>query len=286
MTTEAEFYSSASLLGVFDSMEEFMGAALNPPVGNRMRDNWRCWNEGHSGSNSSWFGLQDEPTFGRGNVRTPDVCKLVSSGWIKGADRILKAFEQIVCNTTPKIVRRQRIRADQGDALDIHAVYSGNLDRAWDKCAPRDARGARRVTIVNDALASGGEDSERMFWRGAAVCALTDKLLHAGYAVQVISGWRGGLDCGGAICRVQVKGFSAPLDALTLAAGVALPAFFRSIGHAWGCGWAEHHSGTGFSVYGLAAMPGEILMSNSSGIYDAATASKWITEQINLLEAQ
>ena len=32
-------------------------------------------------------------------------------------------------------------------------------------------------------------------------------------------------------------------------------------------------------------MPGEIVMGNRSGVYDAATASKWLTEQIALLEA-
>ena len=281
---ETEFYKDASLIGVFDSMEQFMQAALNPPVKNRLRKNWQAWINGLEGE-VKWHGLRDEPAFSGGRVRTAAVCKLVSEGWRRGAEKIERAFESIDCAAVPMLVRRRRVHTDQGDSLDIHAVYRGALETAWDKCAARTQRGPQRVTIVNDALDSGGTDSDRMFWRGAAVCALTDKLVRAGYAVQVISGWSGYMDSGVTICRVQVKSFTAPVDLLTLAAAVALPAFFRSIGHTWGCGWAAQQQGTGFGVRSLQAMPDEILMSNRSAVCSAATAGAWVAEQINALQA-
>ena len=287
---EQQFYTEggASLVGVFDSMEEFMNAALNPPKKTKW---WQYWINGGEkglprlsrGETQDWYGFSAEDGIW-GQVGTAGICKLVSKGWVRGTKMIEKAFESIQCDVRPVLVRRRRVRSDQGDSLDIHAVYRGNLETAWDKCVPRTFQGPQRVTIVNDALDFGSAASEKMFWRGAAVCALADKLVRAGYSVRVVSGWKGGLESGQTVCRVEVKSFTAPLDLATLAAGVALPAFFRSIGHTWGCGWAEKHNTSGFHVYSLTAMPGEVLMSNRSTVCDAATASAWVVEQINALQ--
>lgn len=284
---DADFYKDASLVGVFDSMEEFMHAALHAPHADRAC--YREWLEGTDGEGAAWYGLEGEPGFSQerrnARVKTNDVCALVSRGWQRGADRLEQAFASLECDAKPRTMRRVRIRTDQGDSVDIHRVNSGQLDTAWDRCAKRSLPGAARVTLVYDAIDFGGASSDAMFWRGAAVAFLADRLTQAGYAVRVISGWSGGVDSGTAVCRVQVKPFDAPLDLPTLAAGVALPAFFRSIGHAWGSGWAPKHSGSGFYVYALVPQPGERLMPNSRAVYDQRTAAAWLTQQFAELAA-
>lgn len=285
---ESGFYNDVHLLGIFDSVEEYLRIALNGK--HKARTTYLSWMHGPSNTygKAEWHGLAGEPGFPDGKpVGAPAVAQLISKGWTRGADKLQRAFDAIVCDVRPVSVKRVKRRADQGDALDIHAVYSGNLDRAWERTSRQSRVAPQRITLVVDGAANAGSKSDAMFWRGAAVCALADKLTRAGYLVRVIAGWACMLDSGSTVCRVQVKPYDAPVDLATLAAAVALPAFFRSIGHAWGCGWADEHDEDilfGNLSAAQLAMPGEVLMSHFTNAGTQETATKWIGDQINKLQ--
>ena len=55
-----------------------------------------------------------------------------------------------------KKARRKVSKESQGDELDIHAVYAGNLDRAWRRtrkvASPLGNSKSKRVRIVLDIL--------------------------------------------------------------------------------------------------------------------------------------
>lgn len=109
----------------------------------------------------------------------------VRDGWEKGADRLLKLNAGEL--KAPVSIKRALVRADQGDELDIHSVYRGELGRAW----TRRSRSARRapaiVRIVPIIAGSANLESDQFFYRGAAVVRLADALTAAGYNVEIVA---------------------------------------------------------------------------------------------------
>jgi len=257
------------VVGVFESMEELMDAA-------KRSAHVSYWSD----QSADWYGLGPE-----GASSIARVCQLLSTGWTRGADRMVKALAGLAdVQVKPKSVRRQNRWADQGDALDIHRVNAGRLDAAWQKCRREPQVGPQRVTLVCDAIESGGNDADTMFWRGAAVVTLADKLQSAGYNVEVVSAWTGINDDVRVICHVTVKQSSQPLDLTTLASAVACPAFFRALGHCWGNSVDGRRHPGGYSVGRWLAGPGEIVATHDR-TWDAAVARAWVEAQIAALEA-
>jgi len=192
-------------------------------------NNAKAWNSTvrgyHSGGNRSWFGV--------GSVQ--EVKNATSKGWPKGLKRIRESIKALVPRGVATI-RRRRIRSDFGDHLDMQAVYSGNLDRAWGTTERRVQRGLGR-TVTTLLVNIGGLahlSSEALFWKGAAAVALADALEKSGRSVRIVafSSARGvylkyGFEHKLTTITVEVKAPNMPLDCQRLATVSALAGFFR-----------------------------------------------------------
>lgn len=87
-----------------------------------------------------------------------------------------------------KEVRRKRVRAGQGDEIDIHQVYQGNIDRAWSKTERFDFDGtAKLVTLLIDNEDGSWVNANDSLWRAAAACAMYESLIKAGKSVRVVT---------------------------------------------------------------------------------------------------
>jgi hypothetical protein len=205
----------------YEDVEALLRATENPR--NECRA-WRAWKDGQGGASPDWLGL--EPELGV-DVSLRNVARVIRTGWTRGAERIEKALGGLTVDAQPRSIRRVRTRREFGSEVDITEYWRGRGDKAWTDCT-RAARPSRlHYTIVNDALDSGGATADSLFWRGAAVVALADKLTAAGYSVRVVSAWQAA-NRGGVVCYTVCKPFDAPVDLPTLAASCAHPAFFRA----------------------------------------------------------
>lgn len=258
------------IVGVFESMNELLDATTQPANGESVRQYW-------GSQRSGWYGLDDEFVGRRVSVKA--VAEIIGGGWMRGTDRLVKALggmEDI--QAKPKSIRRVRRWQDQGDTVEMPRVYAGRLDVAWQACYREQRVGPQKVTLVCDALESGGSSSDSLFWRGAAIVALADKLQTAGYNVEVVSAWAGRAEGDHVVCHVTVKKSDQPLDITTLASAVACPAFFRCIGHCWGNMMQRGRTG-GYSVDVWKPAPGEIMASHNQR-WSATSAREWVAEQI------
>lgn len=167
----------------------------------------------------------------KGETPTQTTLRLIREGWDEGV-RLMDSVAGSVEIPTPVSIRRRNVWSDQGDEVEMQRVWQGQLDTAWRKVAKPLGMGPKRVRVVIDSIASGGEDEQKMRWRGVAAMKLADALINAGYSVQVESAFKG-YDGEDWIARVIVKEYTSPLDLSSLAATTALPAFFRALGHDW-----------------------------------------------------
>jgi hypothetical protein len=186
------------------------------------------------GQESEWYGVE-----GRNRPFTlAALFDLAQSGWKHGSDKLQQTIEKLT-PPTPINIRRKPRWGESGEELNVDRALLGQWDAAW-RYTPRCAVGAgkRNVTVVVDCIAPGVTDADEMFWRGAAATALADCLSEAGYAVQLVSAFKGTTMGMGddVVARVIVKPYSAPFDQQTAAAAMALPGFFRGFAHAWGFG--------------------------------------------------
>jgi hypothetical protein len=204
--------------------------------------------------------------YGAGCKNGEDVIRLISDGWPEGRESVAAlAAKTSAIELAPMDRRRRLTRSDQGDHLDIHAVYRGHLDKAWTVARRMSARGPAKVDILANMLCSGGASSSVLQWRGAAAVTLADKLGAAGYMVRIVVGFGGRTGANRSetcSCRITVKDYDAPLNVST-AASVTLPGFFRALGHAWNSGHCKGPSGQfGMSVQSCRTEAGEIVLSH------------------------
>lgn len=93
-------------------------------------------------------------------------------------------YEEIVS----KVVRK-RVRSDQGDEIDIHKVYSGQLDKAWSKMVRiEEDKVHRLITLMVDVGANAVIDAEQSLWNAAVSVRVADALIKAGKSVRIIVG--------------------------------------------------------------------------------------------------
>lgn len=86
-------------------------------------------------------------------------------------------------------MRRQRTRAAQGDSLDIHRVYAGSLETAWQstkRVVSPSQQGLKNISIVVNLATVANVSWDDALWRGALAATLTDILQRSGRNVQVI----------------------------------------------------------------------------------------------------
>lgn len=229
----------------------------------------------HTGDKVDWYGA---------DCRTGDnVQSLIRNGWPDGRRRAMEALAGIDSSALVPVSRKRRLRSlDHGDDIVIDRVWSGDLDRAWTTATRQHLRSPQQLTILANMLASGYEDSDVLFWRGAAGIAVADKLETAGYTVRLLVGFGGTHERGGRVsCRITVKDYDAPLD-ISTASTVILPGFFRAIGHGWIAGHCDAQCGSpGISVGKCDIALGEIFLSHE--VRDQATAMSWAIQTINTL---
>lgn len=160
----------------------------------------------------------------------------LNEGWQEGADAIEEMYVKMAAALPRAIdVRRHRVRSDQGEELDIHAVYRGDLSRAWSHTTRALRHGTSLVRIVVDVCDNSGVRAEQLRWRGVGALALSRILQRAGYSVEIVAalaGQNAAVDKRGdkAMQSVVVKPRHVVQDSRLLAATVSLPGFFRYYG--------------------------------------------------------
>lgn len=220
-----------ALIGRYDSLDAYMAAVMQPVKNKANASESDKFTKGHR--DADWYGMEQVD----GGTDIGNLNSMVHNGWERGVNKMLPLLGNM---EVPPVmsVKRRRVRGDRGDQIDMGRVYAGELDTAWSRVARRSVVSPYRVIIVLDTIASACVDADAMFWRNAAAVALSDHLSAAGYAVKVIAAFEGQsiLNGRGQSARVSmqviIKEYNQPWD-LNNAAMVAMPGFFRGIGHLW-----------------------------------------------------
>jgi hypothetical protein len=110
---------------------------------------------------------------------------LAAAGWSEGVKQALQNLSALDIPILPDF-RRKLQRDQDGDDLDISAVWSGNLDKAWTvaKRVSFDGR-PKFVRLLSEVTLHGCHGSDEAFWRGACTIALADALEHAGIPTEI-----------------------------------------------------------------------------------------------------
>lgn len=143
---------------------------------------------GESSQSSSWIG--------KTNSSNKDVINHALGGDSKMCEDLLEkiaAFrEQIGADrvdfhdSLPKI-KRKRIKSDFGDSVDIHKVYQGQLDTAWDRMIRVESpKTSPLVTLCIDICGSSMENCTDSFWRAAVALHVSNELQSAGKSVKIV----------------------------------------------------------------------------------------------------
>ena len=173
-----------------------------------------------SGDQQSWLGAP-----------SVEVLKeRLQKGWAEGVEKL----EQLATKelASPLSVRRRRFKSDQGDELDMQAVWRGDLSRSWTRTRRQNRVGSRSVSIIINIGDNCGVDSTKLFWRGASALKVAEQLSQAGYNVALygVSACQG-IDSSGKqklAQFVEIKSEDAPMDMDKLAALTAMSGFFRT----------------------------------------------------------
>lgn len=176
----------------------------------------------------------------RGDISSLEEFKgLLHEGWRDGAARMTETVGEV---SVPRVqsIRRRKVFAADGDEVDMHRVYAGDLERAWESTERRLVAGnSRNARIWVEGCFNAYVEADQFFWRGAVACAMVDALEEAGYRVEVMgydqssssyrSGPQGQGDEMDFICRYPIKGFMEPLDMPRMAAVTAHAGFLRGV---------------------------------------------------------
>ena len=181
--------------------------------------------------NSEWIGARNN--LGKGNVY--EFTKHIAThGWAEGVKNIEKNLSNIGEVQRPVSMKRRRVRADQGDELDIHAVYRGDLDHAWLRMGRRQGTGTRFITIGVSLSVNASQSGEQLMWAAGAAMQFADVLTEGGYSVRII-GIYAGKNCFNTsgihptqYITVTAKDYEDPVDMNRLTTSIASAAFFRS----------------------------------------------------------
>lgn len=265
---------NGKLIGRYDDFWSYLQDAEHASL-TRHPDAARHHKHWMEDDNAGWYGLPASHDFA-------GVRELVLAGWPDGLRRMDEALGSIEIPIPPISVRRKRMRSDFGDELDIHRVFSGDFARAFGSMKRPPGTKRRALQIVVDSIASGGRDADEMFWQGAGAIKLAELLSSAGYTVELYSAFKASANCKIDL-RVLTKASGAPLDLCAAAATLALPAFFRCIGHAWIHANLEvDYDSDGVQVESLKANDGDFVA--GQGIDSKESAVAWIEKQIQRMD--
>ena len=177
----------------------------------------------------SWWGIKK----GNGN----DVLKLSKYGWKEGREKAEREFSnKITIPKMPSIVRH-RVWSDQGDAVDMQKVYSGQTDRAWQRARRGKLSGIKtHVLLLIDIGGNCTRNHEEFYWRGVLAALLADKLSLSGRSVKIVVGQNGNRPYRSneapqsSEINIVIKEFDEILNMDSLICSTALSGFFRSVG--------------------------------------------------------
>lgn len=218
----------------FDSVTAYCFDKPAPRPGSEVDVLNRSRLEGHQRTDGVW--VNDE-CFGKNtewlNASSSDeAAQRVTHGWADAARRVQTLMDGIDINA-PMSVRRKRSRSDQGDELDIHRVYRGQLDTAWTSRQRRPVRSPLTIRIVVQTNLLANMTPDEMFWRGAACAKLADLLVEAGYNVEIIGAVATdtmGSRSGEYFVTFPLKDSQEPLDIERLCGVVCNAGFHRLFG--------------------------------------------------------
>lgn len=211
----------------YDNLYDFLeDVKSNQPLNHGNLVGVKFWNK-YPQEDPAWFGVKSE-------FKIEELLEVMNNGWADGLERLnneIRASNEV---DRPVSLRRRKARGDFGDAIDMQAVYSGNLNKAWQRTVRANRVGIKRITLVADSIVNGAMHSDSLFYRGAAVIKLADALTSAGYDVAIYTAFQGTTYASETFgAKICVKQFSNPLDLSTATAACCHPAMFRLLGHKW-----------------------------------------------------
>jgi hypothetical protein len=240
------------------------------------------------GGGVSWYGVES----------LDKVKECLVKGYPEGAALVDSLYESIA-PSLPRAIefRRKRVRGEQGDALDIHAVNRGALDKAWETTRRRPHHGSGIIRIAVDICGNAHVNADKLRWRGVASLALSRAMSKAGYSVEIVAGQSGANAFEGhpsvhGTITVTVKPRYAAIDTATIAASVCLPGFFRYLGFASiikqadDLGYAvECGLGRAEKLETLLPVPERVAqVVVPETVNDLASAKAWVVTAINMLQ--
>lgn len=176
---------------------------------------------GNSQHSSDWTGFSDQRHFEK-TMRHGDKIKAIEIEELEAPEVKVESR------------KRKRHKGPIGDTLDIHAVYRGELDRAW-TYTKRDMHdgGMKNITLLVNIGDNCGISSQALGWRGAVALKVCDIMTEAGYNVRIIANEMSRRltrsDSGHGYVSLTVKDFDEYLDVPKLAAIFCRAGFFRTV---------------------------------------------------------
>jgi len=201
----------------------------------------------HSGRGQNWFGVDSYEA----------VLEALSRGWPEGTAQMREALSAVALPKIPSVKRKLR-RDKQGDYLDIHRVYRGDFDRAWDvrKREQSLSTSGSHLTIAVDVGCNAYVSAQDAMWRGASAVALAEAAQESGRAVRIVCvcASRNPINLGGSSLvqvATEVKTYHQRVSTDVLMTYCSLPGFFRAMYFKAYCSADPDHpvaSGLGTSI--------------------------------------
>lgn len=231
--------------------------------------------------------------YGAGLTTAAQTMAAIREGYPQGEAQV-RAFHDKIAATLPRAIGHHRtiVRGDMGDHLDIHAVNSGRVDRAWTSSKRRLKKGSGILRLCIDLGANGNISAKDIQWRGVAGIALSEIMGKAGYSVEIVGCFAISETPADMTISVTLKPRTSQPDFGLLAATACLPGFFRTLGFAAIIRENDNQkrrAGNGLGQYadvsGLLPVPERVTQLFVPGtIRNEATATEWINQTIKLLQ--
>lgn len=166
-----------------------------------------------------------------GTSTVHQLLHLVDNGWPELEKTMLEMLGEIQLPSQimkPELTkRRKRRRADFGNELDIHAVYQGRVDRAWDQTHVEQLVhvGNKTSHICVNLSAPCTIPFEAAMWRGAVALRIYETLTMMGRSVAIsgyYAGTRAYTDGTTGMASCKLKAYGEPMRTDKLAAMVNL----------------------------------------------------------------
>jgi len=130
--------------------------------------------------------------------------------------------------------KRKRRKGRQGDELDIHQVYNGNLDKAWSESyrVTQDKKHSL-VTLILDIGGNAFENVTDSLWQAAVAYKLVEDFTKAGKSTKIVIAMAGHDPFVGArekvlTCSINAKNYNERITSSRLASMTHL-GYFRTV---------------------------------------------------------